>query len=143
MHAMLKGDKKGFTLIEVLVAVVILATGITVILRAFETAIVALDAARDRLVAAVLVRGTVAEIAAGQVLDQGAARHFSGNFSAPYQRYGWRAELAEPNLPGMLSADSAPKIEIFEINAGVGREDVTRYFGVSLWDWRFQETDEQ
>ena len=121
---------------------VILATGITVILRALETGIVALDAARDRLLSAVLVRGVAAEIEAEQMLDKSAVRYFSGYFPAPYQRYGWRADVADPGLPGLSGTDNDSEIEFFEINAAVGRDDVIRYFEVKLWSWRLSETDD-
>jgi len=54
-------ESGGFTLVEVLVTLVILSTGIVLVLRAFETSLVALGDARDNLWAVNLMRQKTAE----------------------------------------------------------------------------------
>jgi prepilin-type N-terminal cleavage/methylation domain-containing protein len=61
--------RRGFTLIEVLVAVVILATGIVAILRVFQTSTVALAEARDMLGGMSEVRRIMADLQ--QAADRG------------------------------------------------------------------------
>jgi len=51
----------GFTLIEVLVALVVLSTGIVLILRAFETSLATLAQSRDAMWGNLLVREIIAE----------------------------------------------------------------------------------
>lgn len=46
--------RNGFTLIEVLVSVVILSTGLVLLLRAFSTSLVAMDASNETVQAALL-----------------------------------------------------------------------------------------
>lgn len=53
--------RAGFTLIEVLVALVILSTGLVVVLRAYNTSLTALGRSRDVLLASRLIREQMAE----------------------------------------------------------------------------------
>jgi type II secretion system protein I len=62
--------KRGFTLIEVLVALVILSTGIVLVLRAFETALVASGRGRDSLVATALLRDKLIQVETALRLDR-------------------------------------------------------------------------
>ena len=57
----LRSCSAGFTLIEVLVTLVILSTGIVVVLQAFDVAVAALGEARDTLWANAIVREKLAE----------------------------------------------------------------------------------
>ena len=83
--------RTAFTLIEVLVTLVILSTGIVVVLHAFESSVTALGEARDVLNGTALAqRKRVAiesELAAGGPLPTGA----SGRFEAPFEDYAWTA----------------------------------------------------
>jgi|GEM_PF-5606712 len=62
----------GFTLLEVLVTLVILSVGIVVVLQAFQTSIVALEAARDSLRMELLLKEYLAETE-GAVRQSGSA----------------------------------------------------------------------
>ena len=61
---------RGFTLIEVLVALVILSTGIVLVLRAFETALTASVRARDSMLATLLLRDKLSQVEASLQLDR-------------------------------------------------------------------------
>lgn len=80
----------GFTLIEVLITVVILSTGIVLVLQAFQTSATALGAARDAMRATHLLRGMVETIAR----DGLAAVPASGACPAPYGAYACRVTAA-------------------------------------------------
>lgn len=130
-----KGVDAGFTLIEVLLAVVILAVGITVILRAFETGIVALDAARDRLAGVLLIRHTSAA-AEEEFVRRIEMDVSSGRYDPPFERYGWRLEfLPQADFSG-LSQDTEWPVDIYEMAAEVKADNVMRGFNNNLWVWR-------
>ncbi|MGQ9660806.1 MAG: type IV pilus modification PilV family protein [Kiritimatiellia bacterium] len=82
-----------FTLIEVLVAVVILSTGIVLVLRAFDASVVALSEARDTMRAAALLRERIVLT----TLDVRSAADYvpptrSGRFEDPYRDFHWNEE---------------------------------------------------
>jgi prepilin-type N-terminal cleavage/methylation domain-containing protein len=62
--------RRGFTLIEVLVAVVILSTGIVVVLRAYNSSLIALGQAHDVLQASRLIREQMTDVQA-QIRESG------------------------------------------------------------------------
>jgi prepilin-type N-terminal cleavage/methylation domain-containing protein len=82
----------GFTLIEVLVSLVILATGIVAVLRAFETSAVALGESRAALHATELLRRLAAEAEAGETLPP--AGRAGASFDAGWEREVLREPLA-------------------------------------------------
>ena len=98
----------GFTLIETLVAIVILSTGIVLVLRAFQTSAVALGEARDQAVAMTLI-GRRFEAAEAYTLDHPgmAPRDDSGAFDPPYDRFLWQQETesAERAVGAMAFSD--------------------------------------
>ena len=87
----------GFTLIEVLVALVILATGVVAVLRVFETSAVALAESRNRAWSALLIGQKLSEVEAfidanPDTLPPAAGGRFAGS----YDRFLWRIEVDEP-----------------------------------------------
>jgi len=72
----------GFTLIEVLVAVVILSTGIVLVLRAFDTALVALHDSRDTLRANLILRSRLADIRLAAAVGESELAALGGGFIA-------------------------------------------------------------
>lgn len=87
------GPRPGFTLIEVLVAVAVLATGIVLVLEAFQTSFAALNDARHALRKSSLARGKIGELTdrgrRGDLPD-GTAR---GAFEEPYAAYAWETTV--------------------------------------------------
>jgi prepilin-type N-terminal cleavage/methylation domain-containing protein len=86
--------RSAFTLVEVLVSLVILSVGIVVVLRAFETALVAL-ADTQEVLWSTLVGGeriSEARILAAEGGEWGAGDS-SGVYSAPQGTYRWRTTV--------------------------------------------------
>ena len=81
--------RSAFTLIEVLVSMVILATGIVLILRSFETSVIALAEARDALRATSLLEEKLAEIRSQTAASRNLSFTSRGSFDEPYQNYSW------------------------------------------------------
>jgi prepilin-type N-terminal cleavage/methylation domain-containing protein len=74
--------RSGFTLIEVLIAVVILSTGIVMVLRAFDTALVALHDSRDTVRAALITRNRLADIRLAAAAGDAELAALGGRFIA-------------------------------------------------------------
>jgi prepilin-type N-terminal cleavage/methylation domain-containing protein len=76
-------SRAGFTLLEVLVAVVILATGIVLVLEAFHASLGALGEARDVLKAHRILEAKVAEAVRLGVEGSSALTGLQGGFQTP------------------------------------------------------------
>ncbi len=109
---------EGFTLIEVLVSVVILSTGIVLVLSAFETSLVALSEARDALRASALIEMRLAEIRSKAAIG-GDVSSSSGSFDSPYQAYMWRVVREST---GISHADRRGTNTLVQVTVTVGRE---------------------
>lgn len=96
-----RSARQAFTLIEVLVTLVILSTGIVVVLQAFETSAVALSEARDALRATGLINQVIAKLDA----DGLAAVDPSGSFPAPMDGFRWL----------LSEADSSPELGVDDL----------------------------
>jgi len=115
----------GFTLIEVLVALVILSTGIVVVLRAFQTSLFALSEARDALRASMLMRDTLAETELA-VIQEGASalRRLDGGFSGPGD---WVGTLSiDKEVPPEVGAGSNG---LFRVEIDLWRRDAGTHYG--------------
>jgi len=110
--------QKAFTLIEVLVSMVILATGIVLILRAFETSVIALGEARDALRATSLLEAKLAEIRADTATSGGRTLSSRGSFDAPYSDYSW---TVESQSTGITRADRRGTNALEEVSVAVRR----------------------
>jgi general secretion pathway protein I len=82
------GSEGGFTLLEVLAALVILALSMGALLQLFSTGLRGLGAAEDHAMASLLAESWLEGLGAGRVIEEGEA---SGIFDA---RYSWRAHRA-------------------------------------------------
>ncbi len=112
----------GFTLIEVLVTVVILATGIVVVLQAFNVSLSALQASRDVLWGTMLAREKLTESRL-QVLGSfgdmtGLER---GRFSDRYRDYSWEQRVVA--VPLVHSESEPSDGQLHEITVSVWRGD--------------------
>ena len=88
------GAARGFTLVEVLVAVVILFGGIVGVLRGYAAAVAALEAGEETLAA----EGVLAEVlaAAREDADGGGAGPRAGETRVRAVRYRWECRVSAP-----------------------------------------------
>ena len=86
------GRRGGFTLLEVLVAFVILSVSLVALMRGFSSGLGAVGAAGDYRTAVLLVRSKIDEI--GPVFELTEGRH-GGTFENGYE---WQAEIAAYDL---------------------------------------------
>ena len=110
-----------FTLIELLVTIVILSTGIVVILRAFESSVVALGESREVLYGTMLAREKLASVEAE--LEEGTppTSNSSGWFEEDYENYRWSLRSSQ-----VASVDSAVDDEgdtsLYEVEVAAWRD---------------------
>ena len=98
--------RAAFTLIEVLVALVILSTGIVVVLQAFQTSATALGDARDTLRATRLIGDKLAEIdARGAVPADG-----TGVCPNPLSSFRWRVSTGSAG--GGVSEEGLTRVTV-------------------------------
>ena len=88
-QTVLRTTAEGFTLVEVLVSLVILSTGIVVILGAFETSAAALAKARDATRAAELAAQQITDIKVAASRGGHLAPAARGSFAEPFEAYRW------------------------------------------------------
>ena len=88
----LSGRLGGFTLLEVLVAFVILSVSLVALMRGFSSGLGAVGAAGDYRTAVLLARSKIDEI--GPVIELTEGQH-GGTFENGYQ---WQAEIAAHDL---------------------------------------------
>jgi type II secretion system protein I len=89
----------GFTLIEVLVSVVILSTGIVFVLQAFQTATVALSEMRDTIWASNIAQSEIDKLRlTGAVGDDLGNGYWSGRYSTYYSDFVWERNIRDANL---------------------------------------------
>jgi len=99
----LKTGNKGFTLIEVLVASVILFAGLGAVLKAYSLAVVAMESAGDKLSVCQVIQAKVGELDLqvfefGEALPSGAGRQKMGGYE-----YLWRIQSTRQDLTPQVS----------------------------------------
>jgi prepilin-type N-terminal cleavage/methylation domain-containing protein len=83
------GKDQGFTLIEVLVATVILFAGLAAVLGAYSSAVTALDRATDMLMATSLLQEKAADVELAAGLNRLGMTSSSGSYGSGASRYSW------------------------------------------------------
>jgi len=127
--------REGFTLIEVMVSVVILAIGMVLVIESLQGAFNAVEVARDTtrltLLARELLEETGAALSAG---DRGAARSGSGALDPPWQAYRWDRRITTEQPPGpALDASRAGTLYRVEIELGRGDDEVLHRLVSYVW----------
>ncbi len=135
-------SSRGFTLIEVLIAVVILATGIVVVLQGMHTALAALDGAVDKSRASMLVRSKVVEAQAAALDGEDlSSLGTSGRFPDPYDMYRWRLDVSSGSPSG--SAVNTPDAgELYDVGVAVWQDGSERLHEVSTLVFVPPDTDD-
>jgi len=116
--------KCGFTLVEVLVATVLLATGLVGALGAFSAAIRASGAAHYYTTTAALAESKLTELTATGSVSPGTTQ---GDFGEDLPEYSWRLQVQETEHTGLFRAD----LTIF-----YQQEGRTREFGLTTYLFR-------
>ena len=91
--------RKGFTLIEVLITITILAVGIIGVLRAYTTLVNALEVAQCSLDAACLLKEKMADIDQYIIENSGIPTGVDkGEFEGRYEKFKWESEISSLDL---------------------------------------------
>ncbi len=93
-------SRSGFTLVEVLVAVVILSTGIVSVLHAYNASLVALGVARDRLWSTALIKEKLTELEVAVADgDDPTGLSSKGWFEEPREAFRFDVSVEDCELP--------------------------------------------
>jgi prepilin-type N-terminal cleavage/methylation domain-containing protein len=132
-HSSPASRSDGFTLVEVLIAVVILATGVVVVLQGLHASLSVLEGAIDKTRSEMLVRSKIVEAQAAALMRESpSSLGSSGHFEEPYEAYRWRldADTAARSVGGD-GGDSAGAGNLHEITVTVWRENSERTYAAS------------
>jgi len=121
----------GFTLIEILISVTILAIGIVAVLQAFNGSLSALSASRDAIKANMLAMNKMADLELSAIsqgtLDSGSS---SGAFEGEDDHYRWECGV-ENISAGITEGDALNTLN--RIDLAVWREGYLRRYAVSTY----------
>ena len=120
-----KMRQRGFTLIEILVALVVVSVGLTAALRAFGVSMTALGDARDSLTVGRLIQEYWADLEA-ETVRRPAAEPVSaqGRFDPPYEGFVWQ-RIVTP-VPSDAEAAVPMPGQLYEVELRVRRTGATR-----------------
>jgi prepilin-type N-terminal cleavage/methylation domain-containing protein len=99
----------GFTLIEILVTLVILSTGIVVVLGALQGSVAALGESRDVLFSSFLIEERLAAIESDLATGGDAPVSESGAFESPFDGFLWSVSSERLTLPTVHDAGADPE----------------------------------
>ncbi|MGQ9647163.1 MAG: type IV pilus modification PilV family protein [Thermodesulfobacteriota bacterium] len=106
--------KKGFTLIEVVVAMAILGVGITVVIELFSGSLRLVRTSAEYTRAVNYGRLKLEEITVKPALSEGAVE---GDFDGTYR---WQVEVKRRDLlPSKIETDFKPPVELFQVKVHV------------------------
>ena len=123
-HKLISGiSDKGFTLIEVLLAVSILAIGIIGVLRAYATSVNALEVGQENIDAVCLLKEKMSEIEQDALKQKGVLPETStGEFEGNFADYKWELDIK----PSTVDSLNEVKLTVFH-------KENTRKF--TLWTY--------
>jgi len=117
----------GFTLIEVLIAVVVLSVGIVLVLQAMHGALAAWDGGVERMRSAMLAQEQLEQWRLAARTSGAVASGERGRFESPFSDYRWQVESETVALPGAASGSGA----LHELLCTVWREGRERTFAAA------------
>lgn len=117
----------GFTLIEVLIAVVVLSIGIVLVLQGLHGALAAWDGGVERMRSAMLVQEKLEQWRLAARVEGGVLSRERGRFEPPFADYRWQIESETVALSG-----AAPQSGVLhEVLCTVWREGRERTFAAA------------
>lgn len=94
--------EKGFTLLELIVAIAILSFGLVGVLQAISAALAASRLAEDYSTAAILAEQKMAELSVS--VEDLEAGEDSGDFGELFPRFAWSCRVEDSGVEGLLQA---------------------------------------
>ena len=120
---MKKYSRSGFTLIEVMIAVGILAIGIGAILSAENNSLNVTLRAKRMTIVAMLAKNSLIEAEraiSGKSFTE-VKEEEGGKFDAPFQEYSWERKIKEITFPNILDQSKAKKDEVSKVDENTMR----------------------
>ena len=108
---------EGFTLLEVMIAVAVLAIAMTAILGLQSRSLTLAAESRFHTTAALLAQDKMSEMA---VMDMANLTSDSGNFGDVFSDYSWRVSVQSADLPGLEKMSGRLKRIDLEVTCGEG-----------------------
>ncbi len=118
-----QSSRSGFTLIEVMIAVGILAIGIGAILSAENNSLNVTLRAKRMTIVAMLAKNSLIEAEraiSGKSFTE-VKEEESGKFDAPFQEYSWERKIKEITFPNILDQSKAKKDEVSKVDENTMR----------------------
>ena len=113
---------KGFTLLEVMIAVALIAIALVTLLGSQSQSVSYANSAKFETMAALLAQSKMSEIL---IQDAGALSGDSGDFGDDYQGYAWEATVSDVSIAGLDT-----------ISEYLKQIDITVTWGVFSYDLR-------
>lgn len=133
----------GFTLIEVLIAVVILATGMVAVLEGLHASLNVLSGAVDKTRCAMLLRDKIESVrTAVEQGDDPGMLGSGGAFETPYANYRWALETTPAALSFSGGGDGSSG-DLYELEATVWRAGRERTYSISTLIYQPVQDDER
>lgn len=96
------GNKKALTLIEVMIAVIILTVGIIGVIQAYIKSLGVLQVSKDYLIEVPLAESKMTEIERYESENNGLTlSKQSGTFQRPFNQFNWEMEINPSDLTGL------------------------------------------
>lgn len=124
-------EPAAFTLIEVLVTLVILSTGIVLVLQAFETSLVALGDARDNLWGSFLMRQKMTEVELAFKTGSTPSSSSERFEVEPYR--GFRCDREIMRIGEVKLGSSGTSYGLFEVSSVVGKPGAGLHVSGTTW----------
>lgn len=113
----MRNKSQGFTLLEVMIAVAVLAIALSAVLGLQSRSLTLAAESRFHTTAALLAQGKMAEMA---VAGMGSLTSDSGDFGDVFSGYTWRLSVQNADLPGLDKMKGRLKRIDLEVTCGEG-----------------------
>jgi general secretion pathway protein I len=113
----IRNNPRGFTLLEVMIAVAVLTIALAAILGLQSRSLTLASESRFQTTAALLAQGKMAEVAVAGIGD---LTSDSGDFGDVFSGYAWRLSVQNTDLPGLEKMKGRLKRIDLEVTCGEG-----------------------